>query len=141
MPNQHRISQQMQYVTLWAQQSQLFWSRQQTLSLIHTGLIGAWYLARDEWYHVFAPVFGVILSIPLAVIMYRDTQYMSALEVKAGCCFPNVGKPNYSARSAAMCILGVLVFSQILLFSISICSMHKARFCDNKDCNPACMAE
>ena len=131
----------MQYVTLWAQQSQLFWSRQQTLALIHTGLIGAWYFARDEWYHLFAPIFGTILSIPLAVIMYRDTQYMSALEVKAGGCFPNVGKPNYSARGAALCILGTLVFAQILLFSISVCSMPKTSFCENKTGNPACMTE
>jgi len=36
-------SEKLEYVKLWMQQSQLFWSRLQTATALHTGILVGWY--------------------------------------------------------------------------------------------------
>jgi len=78
----------IEYVKLWMEQSRLYWSRLQTATALHTGvLVGWYYLQRDKdspALALFLLCAGILLSILILVIMWRDTRYMDAMRKKAG---------------------------------------------------------
>lgn len=80
----------------WLEQSELMWSRVQTIAVIEASTLGAWYvLILAEKFHLARAILlvGLLLLIAVSLLMLRDGQYMNACEKEAGYNFPNVAKP------------------------------------------------
>jgi uncharacterized membrane protein len=79
----------IEYVKLWMEQSRLFWSRLQSVTALHTGVLAGWYIIKKDnnewlWLAPFLLALGILLSAFILVIMCRDGQYMNAMRDKAG---------------------------------------------------------
>ncbi len=78
----------IEYVKLWMEQGKLYWSRLQTATALHTGVLVGWYfLQKDMPCSKLAPsllVLGIWLSSLILLIMLGDARYWYALRDKAG---------------------------------------------------------
>lgn len=120
----------IEYVKLWMQQSQLFWSRLQTTSVLHSGVLIGWYkLETDDKSDLKSMILllGIWLSIFLIAIMYRDSQYMEAMKAKAKGfsmtnpnelkedAFPHLNKNSLSGRACGYFIVATFPVVEIFL--------------------------
>jgi hypothetical protein len=110
----------IEYVKLWMQQSQLFWSRLQTAALLHSGVLVGWHsLPSTECVMKRGMLFlGIFLSVFLIAIMVRDGQYMEKLKALAGTDFPETGKAAPKGRMCGYII--VTTFPVIELFLLLV---------------------
>ncbi|MDO8609357.1 MAG: hypothetical protein Q7R95_02325 [bacterium] len=110
----------IEYVNLWMQQSQLFWSRLQTATALHTGILVVWfYLSKDEdwsWLSPFLLGLGIVLSSLILIIMWRDGKYMDAMKDKAGKeVFPHPKCKCPIGRFCAAIMLVILMVVEVCL--------------------------
>lgn len=75
----------MEYLNLWMQQSQLFWSRLQTATALHTAVLTGWYFIKPEEKILKISLLGIgiVISGLILRIMIRDSQYMEAMKEKS----------------------------------------------------------
>jgi len=108
----------IEYVKIWMQQSQLFWSRLQTISALQTGILVGWYkLANDPCLRIGILLMGIILSALILFIMRRDTKYMKKMEELAKNEFPTANdcKDAPTGRQCGYAIVAVLILADLIL--------------------------
>ena len=105
------------YFTFWNNQSNLLWSRLQTISLIHSGALAAWYVVRNEWFADYLVYVAILLTAFIALIMFRDAQYMDAARAKIGNAFPTPKCDLPLGRIGALAVILVLCISEAVFLA------------------------
>lgn len=108
---------ELEYVKLWMQQSQLFWSRLQSAALLHTGILAGWYTIKNNHPRLGIGLLalGFAISFFLLFIMRRDGQYMDSIRNRAPNAFPWTGADAPNGRLCGMIIVGLLMLCELTL--------------------------
>jgi hypothetical protein len=110
-------------------QSNLLWSRLQTISAIQVGAFTGWYVLRDKELALAngALIFASLLTIAVWLIVYRDSQYLKKYEGDIP-----TGVSGISGKIMAHVIFSILLAANIFLLALSLCpqsqeggKMHK----------------
>jgi hypothetical protein len=107
----------LEYVKLWMQQSQLFWSRLQTVAALHTGVLLGWYKSRSEvLLKMGILTVGMILSVLVFIVMLRDGFYMDRFAKLANASgedlCPKIGG-RWIGRVCGLLFVGILMFAEL----------------------------
>lgn len=110
---------QIEYLKLWNEQSKLFWSRLQTATVLHSGVLAGWYKLRQDnsSLQFFLLLIGSIVTMAILIIMYRDDQYMDKLRDLAGEYFPKVDSTKLGRRCGYF-IVGSIAFVELVIFAL-----------------------
>ncbi len=110
------------YVEHWMRQSELFWSRLQSATVLHSGVLIGWYQIKSKEVFLRAGIlfFGIIISGFLIAIMARDADYMKRFRDICGIYFPHCEKGN--GRACAYWIIGILMGIELVLLTLTIYS-------------------
>ena len=108
------------YVEHWMRQSELFWSRLQSATVLHSGVLIAWYQIHpsDKLLRLGVLLVGIIISLFLIGIMRRDAVYLDKIKDICGFCFPDCGKGL--ARLYAYLIVWTLIAVEIILIGVIV---------------------
>lgn len=106
-------------VLLWIHQSNLLWSRLQTISAIQVGVFTGWYFLRGSelWLANCLLGFAIALLILFIFVMRRDIQYMDGFGATIIDALPS--KPVLRGRVSAYILLSVLGLANLLLLILS----------------------
>jgi hypothetical protein len=107
-------------VQIWIHQSNLLWSRLQTITAIQVGAFTGWYFLREKNLCMANGLLGlaILLIICVGFLMYRDTRYMdhfgsTILPSSIRNAFPR-------GRDVGYFLLGVLALSNVILLLSSL---------------------
>jgi hypothetical protein len=67
-----------EYADLWTRQCELFWSRLQTTTALHTAIIAGWFVTFEKYHCLSNAILsgGVLIGFLLWLIMWRDGDFM-----------------------------------------------------------------
>ena len=105
---------------LWIHQSNLLWSRLQTISAIQVGAFTGWYFLREKNICMANGLLGlaIILIICVGFLMYRDARYMDHF---GSTILPESIRNAYPrGRDVGYFLLGVLALSNLILLLSSL---------------------
>lgn len=104
-------------------QSKLFWSRLQTLSVLNGAIFAGWWTTKEyEIISVGIIFLGFALNLSLGMIMKRDATYMEKLKSCAGDMFPECPPKCYErARGWAFFTIFAIVLALSILLGYSLC--------------------
>jgi hypothetical protein len=116
----------IEYLRMWAHQSELMWSRLQAAYLVHGSMLVAWFFLRTLHFHYFLQIgalfVGVALGYCLVKITKRDSKYMHLYSKAAGDLFKHTDKPKPIGKKLIISMLWILVLTEAALIGYTIYS-------------------